>query len=330
MNLLSSTALGTACLYGVVSGFNDGGNLLASFTSGRVISPRLAAILLIAALSGPFLMGYAVAATVAANVIDLEGQGPFGFASLGLVAIGVVLFSWRLGIPTSMTLALVGSMIGWVIGGGGRSTIHWQGVARVLVGMPVSVLGGGILALLVYSGVRRLLGRLPHAVVLRLAGLQVAAAAAQALAYGANDLQKTIGLLVVARAFTRFDRSLIFSDGLITLVAFGLFAAGAWLGGSRVARRVGLGVLKIRPMQALSQQLASASVVVLLAAAGAPVSMTQTIDGGLVGVGAAHRASGIRWGVVREMLSSWLVTLPLAMVLAAAVHAALAILGIAR
>jgi PiT family inorganic phosphate transporter len=82
-------------------------------------------------------------------------------------------------------------------------------------------------------------------------------------------------------------------------------------------------------MQALSQQLASGSVVAALALAGAPVSMTQTIDGGLVGVGAALRASSVRWGIVREMLGSWLLTLPLALVLAAGLHLAVRVMGLA-
>ncbi len=88
-----------------------------------------------------------------------------------------------------------------------------------------------------------------------------------------------------------------------------------------LARRVGFGVFKVRPMEALTEQLAAGSVVTALAWVGAPVSTTQTIDGALVGVGAGVRASAIRWGVMREMLASWLITLPLALVAAAVLHA---------
>lgn len=330
MSVFAAAAVASACLYGLVSGFNDGGNLLASFTSGRVISPRLAVVLLLAALAGPLLVGYAVATTVGVNVIDLRGQGPLGFTALTAAAVAVVLLSWRVGIPTSMTLALVGAMIGWELAGDGKAAIHWPGLARVVIGMPVSVLAGGFLALLLYAAVRRGFGGMPHASLLRFSRLQFATAAFQSLAYGANDLEKTIGLLVVALAFSSHDHSLTFSNWVLTLVAFGLFVIGAVAGGPRVARRVGMGVVRVRPIQALAQQFASGGVVAILAVAGAPVSMTQTIDAGLVGAGTAVRASGIRWGIVRQMLASWLATLPAALVLSALVHLSLRVVGLAR
>jgi PiT family inorganic phosphate transporter len=329
VGLLASAAVASACLYGLVSGFNDGGNLLASFTSGRVITPRQAVALLLAVLAGPLLVGYAVATTVGANVIDLREEGALALTVLTLASVAVVLLSWRVGIPTSMTLALVGAMIGWELAGDRKPAIHWPGLARVVIGMPVSVLAGGIVALLLYTAVRRGFGGMPHASLLRFSRFQFATAALQALAYGANDLEKTVGLLVVALAFSSHDHSLTFSNWAATLVAFGLFVIGSVAGGARVARRVGLGVLRVRPMQALAQQLASGGVVGILALGGAPVSMTQTIDGGLVGVGAAVRASAVRWGIVRAMLASWLATLPAALALSALVHLSLRFLGLA-
>jgi len=318
-----------ASSYGLVSGFNDGGNLLASFTSGRQITPRLAVALLCFALAGPLVVGYGVAATVGVNVIDLRSQGALGFSCLVAASVAVVLFSWRVGIPTSMTLALVGAMIGWALAGSRVSAISWNGAGRVLVGIPVSVLGGGAVAYLLYAGIRRLFGDRPHASLLRVARFQFASAAFQAFAYGANDLEKTVGLLAVARTFTAHNQPLTFSDGLPVLVAFALFSFGTLLGGSRIARRVGFGVFRVRPLQALSEQLVSGGVVTALAAAGAPVSMTQTIAGGLVGVGAGLRASAIRWGVVRELLASWVLTLPLALLLAGVIHLALRLTGLA-
>ena len=146
-----------ASLFGLISGFNDGGNLMASFTSGRVITPRTAAILLLAALAGPLVLGTAVAQTVGTNVIDLRAQGVLGFVLITVSPLCVILGSWRFGVPTSMTLALVGSMVGWVLAGTGGGVVHWTGVARVLLGMPISVLGGGLLALFLYWLVLKLL-----------------------------------------------------------------------------------------------------------------------------------------------------------------------------
>ena len=317
------------CLFGLISGFNDGGNLLASFTSGRVITPPVAAVLLLVCISGPALLGTAVARTIGTNVIDLRGQGELGYVLIVVSPLTVVLLSWRFGIPTSMTLALVGGMLGWVLASGGRSVVHWAGVARVLIGMPISVLGGGLLALAVYWVIRRLFGTQAHAALLQVARLQLLTAAIQAFAYGANDMEKSVGLIAVGISFANRHQQVAFSSPLPIIGAFAFFYVGALVGGWRVASRIGFGVLKVRPVQALAQQFASGSVVAVLAAAGVPVSMTQTIDGGLVGVGAAQRASSVRWGIVRELLFSWLLTLPLAVAVAAALHFGVRLLGLA-
>lgn len=330
MNPEAIAPLVAASMFGLVSGFNDGGNLMASFTSGRVITPRVAALLLLVSLAGPLVLGTAVAQTVGTNVIDLRAQGELSYVLITLSPLCVVLLSLSFGIPTSMTLALVGAMLGWVLVAGGQGgIIHWAGVARILVGMPISVLGGGMLALVLYRTTRRLLGTRPHASLLGLARFQFVTAAVQAFAYGANDMEKTVGLIAVGMSFPNHGQAVVFSGAAPIIGAFGFFYVGALIGGSRVAGRVGLGVLKVRPMQALSQQLASGSVVAALALAGAPVSMTQTIDGGLVGVGAALRASSVRWGIVREMLGSWVLTLPLALVVAAGLHLAVRVMGLA-
>lgn len=327
MSLLALAPLVAACAFGLVSGFNDGGNLLASFTSGRVITPSMAAVLLLFALAGPVILGTAVARTIGTNVIDLGGQGELGYVLIVISSLSVVLLSWRFGIPTSMTLALVGGMLGWVLASGGRSQIHWEGVARVLIGMPVSVIGGLLLALAIYWAIRRLLGTQPHASLLRLARLQLLTSAIQAFAYGANDMEKSVGLIAVSLSFAD-PQQVSFSNPIPIIGAFGFFFVGALVGGWRVASRIGFGVLKVRPVQAFAQQLASGTVVTALAAGGAPVSMTQTIDGGLVGVGAAQRASSVRWGIVRELLFSWLLTLPLAVIVAAALHLSFRVAGV--
>src|SRR5579864_9772708 len=155
-----------------------------------VISPRAATVILLASLSGPIVIGTAVAQTLAHNVIDLRGQGELGFVLITLSPLAVVLFSWRFGIPSSMTLALVGSMLGWTLAAAQHSVIHWQGVARVLVGMPLSVIAGGLLAMVAYASIRRLLGHLSNAAIIALSRWQLVTAPVQAFAYGSNDMEK--------------------------------------------------------------------------------------------------------------------------------------------
>src|ERR1700716_2713384 len=176
LSLDALAPLVAACAFGLISGFNDGGNLLASFTSGRVITPPMAALLLLVGLAGPLVLGTAVAQTIGTNVIDLSAQGQLGFVLIVASPLSVVLLSWRFGIPTSMTLALVGGMLGWVLASDGHSVVHWAGVVRVLLGMLVSVVGGGVPALVISWAIRRLLGPQAHAALLRLARLQLVTA----------------------------------------------------------------------------------------------------------------------------------------------------------
>ena len=310
--------LSLPCLFGVVSGFNDGGNLLASFTSGRVITPPAAVCLLLLAPLGPLLVGTAVARTVGASVIDLRAQGETGFVLITTVAVAVVLGSWRWRIPTSMTLALVGAMLGWALAVPGASGVRWHGVAKALVGTPLSVAGGLGCAFVLHRVARRALAPVPHARALRLARVQYLSGALQAVAYGSNDMEKTIGLVAAgAGAGPQLGPHTPLALASVT------FLAGAVLGGWRVARRVGSGIFRVRPVQALSEQLSAGLVVAACALAGAPVSSTQAIGGSLVGVGTSVRASSVRWTVVRQMLASWLVTLPLALLGALALHLAL-------
>lgn len=328
MTLREIGLLSIPSVFGIVSGFNDGGNLLASFTAGGVITPRAAWALLLFSLTGPLIVGTQVARTVGLSVVDLPGQGAAGFISITAVAVGVVLWSWRARIPTSMTLALVGSMIGWVLLDARDSAIRWPGVAKVLLGMPASVVVGLVFAFALYRTVRRVLSSLPHARVLRLARYQYLTSALQAVAYGSNDMEKTVGLVVVAEVLSHAGARPRFESWLPLLLAFASFAVGALFGGWRVARRVGAAVFRVRPMQAMSEQLGAGLVVAGLAFAGAPVSSTQTVGGSLVGVGVGVRPSGVRWGVVREMLASWLVTLPLALVCGLLLHVLVRAVGV--
>jgi inorganic phosphate transporter, PiT family len=310
--------------YGLISGFADGGSLLGSFTSGRVITPRAASLLLLAALLGPPLVGTQVAQTVAYGIIDLPGQGAAGFVLIVAMSILVVLGSWSLRVPTSMTLALAGAMVGWALAGG-QTAIHWAGVGRVILGMPCSVLLGVLVSFLLYRALRRLLTPVPYARALSLARAQYVTAALEAVAYGANDMEKTVGLVAVSAALAGQHGEV--GGWMPILLAFLSFLVGTLLGGWGLARRIGFGVFHVRPVEALSQQLGSGLIVSVLSLAGAPISSTQTINASLVGVGVGVRATAVRWGVVREMLFSWLLTLPSALLGGLVLHAALRLSG---
>ncbi|HYM49269.1 MAG TPA: inorganic phosphate transporter [Candidatus Limnocylindrales bacterium] len=307
-----------ACLYGIISGFNDGGNLLAAMTAGRVISRRQALLLLLAVALGPILLGTAVAQTVAYRIIDLPGQGVRGLVLIPLVSILVVLASWRARVPTSMTLSLVGAMVGWALAGGSVAAVHWVAVVAVLVGTAASVLAGGLLAFWAFAFIQRLLGGLPHARVLAFTRVQALTSLLLVFAYGGNDLEKVVGLIGISLVLP--GHAAAFAGLQAVGLAVLTFLLGTVIGGWGIAERIGFGISRMSPLQALTEQFAAGSVVAALAVAGVPVSMTQTTGGALIGVGAAFRASAVRWAVVRSMLASWLIAFPSALVLAFTTH----------
>jgi PiT family inorganic phosphate transporter len=325
VNVAGLALLAVPCVYGLISGFNDGGSLLGSFISGRVITPRSAVLLLMLTVLGPLLVGTQVARTVGFSIVDLPGQGAAGYVLVVAVSVAVALGSWALRVPTSVTLSLAGAMIGWALAGR-DPVVYPAGVARVVLGMPVSVVLGIAVSSLLIRGLRRLLAPVPYARALALARLQYATAAIQALAYGSNDMEKTIGLVAVADLLAGGNGSVAGWTPL--LLAFLSFVVGALLGGWGLARRLGFGVFRVRPVEAMSEQLGAGLIVTGLSLAGAPISSTQTINSALVGVGIGVRASAVRWRVVREMLYSWLLTLPAALLAAWAVHEALRLIGV--
>jgi PiT family inorganic phosphate transporter len=271
--------------------------MLATDRRRRVGRAITVALLGVAVLLLP-AAGTAVAQTVGSNVIDLRGQGELSYVLITLSPLCVVLLSLTFGIPTSMTLALVGAMLGGLLG---RLLGFYQAGEGAGYIMATLVLGGGLLALIIVPSDPAIPWQSRARIVARSGPIPACDGGDQAFRLQRQrDMEKAVGLIAVGMSFPNHGQAVVFSGAAPIIGAFGFLFVGALIGGSRVAGRVGLGVLKVRPMQALSQRLASGSVVAALALAGAPVSMTQTIDGGLVGVGAALRASSVRWGIVRD------------------------------
>jgi PiT family inorganic phosphate transporter len=320
------TLLALAVGYGVVSGLNDGGNLLASFTSGRVIRPRLAFALLFLVGLGPVMVGAHVAATIQRGIVDLPASGSVAWAAITASSLAAVALSWKLRTPTSMTLSLVAAMLGWAIMAG--YPVHWNAVVRVILAVPISVVVGIAAAYTLYRVGVIFLGSQPHGRMLAVARFQVVGAGAQAIAYGANDMEKTMGLMLIGEAAIGWSTGDLAISLLAVFAAAVSFLLGSLLGGWRLAERVGFGMLRVRPVQAMAEQLAAAAVVGSMALAGLPVSSTQTINGSMLGVGLSTRASSLRWRVVRDVLFSWVITVPLTFVLALGLWVALRAAGI--
>jgi PiT family inorganic phosphate transporter len=294
-------------MFAIAAGFNDGGNLLAAAASSRTIPPRAAYLIIVAfACLGPIVAGTGVARTTGAGIADFHATGVAPLLAAIVGALAAVVSAYIARVPTSLSVALFSAMIGALSAGPGLSAIHWAGVEKVSrVG---SIVVGTTAGALAYRLVASVLSRVRRRTGEVIIDLQYATVAMLAIGYGANDLEKSAGLLAAGVA------SSTFSVPVWTLVAaVACFAMGMVLGGVRVAKTVGSKLFSIRPYHALSFQLAAATTVIGAALVGGPLSTTEATASAIVGVGAAVNPRQVHWQVAGHIVLAWAFTAPLAM-----------------
>lgn len=299
-----------AAAFAVVTGVNDGGSILSTGLKVASVKPLSAVLILVGCTSAVPLLTTAVAGGFAHRLVAFDGPDARLSAAAAVVSsvVVVTVLTWR-GLPTSLTLALVGGLAGAGLGFG--LTVSWPAVAMVLVVGACAPFVGGLLAFLI----SQLMRLAPTAPLLdgAISRLHRPAFALQSLAYAANDGQKILAVWVVLGI-----GSLAGTPSVLTLAAIGLaFGTGVVLGLPKVARGLSNGVLLVRPAHAVSAELAASGAVLGSAAVGVPVSMTQAIAGGLIGTGLSHGRRRIRWNEVSRIVMAWVITLPTSGLLAA-------------
>jgi inorganic phosphate transporter, PiT family len=314
--------LAVAVAFAVVNGVNDGGALLAVGLDVRTLRPLTAMVWLAAAVVlAPALLGTAVATTLASRLVPFEGtDGP---VALLVAVVTAVVVTWSLaarGLPTSLTLAVVGAIAG--AGVGAALPVTWRTVGGVLLLAALApILGSGLGWL-----ATRLVGAStsPRPLDQRTGRWHLGAFALQCLAYGLNDGQKMLAVLAVA-ASTASGGAAVTSGAEVPVVTWQLatvgvaFLLGTAIGLPRVAPTLGGGVAAVRPHEAVTTELSSATVVLATGLVGSPVSMTQVVSGALVGAGVTRGYSRVRWNEVLRLVGAWVVTLPAAFLVAAGV-----------
>lgn len=298
--------------FAIISGINDGGNLMSTFLASRTLRPALFLPLLILSVGlGPVVFGTGVSRTISVQIVDFSTAGHTVLVVSLLAALFTLCLTWWLKMPTSTTVAIGGGMVGASIISGHASLIHWEGVAKLLVGLVASVCIGFIVACAVTKLLWSLLKRLSMHQVAWLHRTQYVTALWQGLAYGANDQEKVVGLLTILWMLVQHQTRYHVPFAAIVLSL--LFWTGGLLFGSiRIARTVGQHIVRIDPTNALSTQLSAALTVSVAAAGGFPVSTTQTTDGALFGAATILRPLNIRWNTISQMAGVWAVTMPMA------------------
>lgn len=296
----------------MISGINDGGNLVATFLASGTLAPVLVLPLLLLSIGlGPILFGTAVSHTIAVEVVDFQQAGLLVLMVSLFAALMTLAATWWLKMPTSTTIALGGGMVGATLASGQIHLIHWLGVGKLVTGLLGSVGLGFVAAFMFTKVLWFFLKRLSMEEIDFLQYGQYLTAFWQGLAYGANDQEKVIGLMTIfwMMVYHHTHYRVPWMADLLPLFFWGV---GLIFGGFRIARTVGQHIVRIGSMNALSTQLAAAMTVSVAALGGFPVSTTQTTDGSLFGTGTALSPMSVHWIVVRKMVGVWVLTMPVA------------------
>ena len=298
------------------NGFHDAANAIATAVSTRALTPRVA--LLMAAVFNVIgsLLGTGVALTIGNGILDLgPAAGVHGLAIVLASLIGAIcwnLVTWRLGLPSSSTHALIGGLTG--AGLASASIVHWNVIVdKVVLPMVISPLVGFGLAYLVMVGVLWIVRSMAPAKTMRRFRLaQTASAAAMALGHGLQDAQKTMGVIVLAMVAGGFHPG----PGIplwVKLAAASAISLGTYSGGWRIMRTLGRKIIKLDPSRGFVAESVAASVLYTTAFVfQAPISTTHTITSAIMGVGATQRLSAVRWGVAKNIAIAWVLTIPAA------------------
>jgi len=315
--VLLAVLLALALSFDFLNGFNDSATVVATLIASQAMSVRGALALAAAAnFAGPFLLGVAVAETVGAEVARPEAIN-FAVVLAALAAASLWdLTAWYFGIPVSSTHALLGGIVGAAAAAAGLSAIQLHGLEKVAFALLASPLLGFAAALAVMQATRYVLRNATPRASVGLSRLQILTGAVLALSHGGNDAQKTMGVISLGLLMLGFTGHFYVPWWVIVLSA-SMIGLGTAVGGWRIIRTLGVGFYRVRPIHGFTAQVASASVILGASLAGGPVSTSQVVSASIVGAGAAERKSKVRWGVLGEIAVAWLVTLPVAALLAA-------------
>ncbi|MBI3360736.1 MAG: inorganic phosphate transporter [Chloroflexi bacterium] len=309
-----------ALIFGFLNGIHDSSNIVATAISSRALPPRVALFLTaLAESAGPFLFGVAVATTVGKGLIDPTAITPGVVLGAVLAAIAWNLITWFLGIPSSSSHALVGGLLGAAVMARGLKVIQAAGLWKVLIALFVSPPLGLLVGFLIMRLVLFLAAGAPPRVSELFKHLQVVTAIGLALSHGANDAQKTMGIITLGLVAAGVLTTFVIPLWVIAASAMAI-ALGTALGGWRLIRTLGGRIYKIRPIHGFTSQTASAAVILGAALLGGPVSTTQVVSSAIMGAGAAERMSKVRWSVAQEMLIAWGLTIPVTAAIAALVY----------
>src|SRR5579884_1683115 len=304
-------------IFDFINGFHDTANAIATSVATRVLKPGTAVLMAgILNIVGA-LTGTAVASTVGKGIVPPTVTTQLLVIAALLSAIAWDLITWRYGIPSSSSHALIFSIVGAGVAAAGWQSILFGGLTKTFQGLLFSpllgFLGAFLVMLLLLWGFARSRPRLVSRIFGR---LQILSAAWMAFSHGGNDAQKTMGVITMALAsYYGWTGGQWQVPLWVILAAATSMGLGTAIGGWRIVQTVGLKVVELRPINGFAAETAAAAIIEVASRLGIPVSTTHVISSAILGVGATRRLSAVRWGIAGRIVVAWLVTLPACIVL---------------
>jgi PiT family inorganic phosphate transporter len=316
--LLLIALIAIALAFDFLNGLHDAANSIATIVSTRVLAPRYAVRWAAFFNFIAFMVfGLHVANTVGKGIVDVGviDDGVIFGALMGAISWNVL--TWLVGIPSSSSHALIGGLLGAGVSKAGTGAVVWSGVVKTVAGIVVSPALGFALALLLILLVSWIfVKRTPLGVDRIFRRLQFVSASLYSLGHGGNDAQKTMGIIAV----------LLYAHGQmpggfhvpfwVVLSCQAAMALGTLMGGWRIVHTMGSKITRLTPMQGSCAETAGSITLFLATYLGVPVSTTHTITGAIIGVGAARRTSAVRWNVASNIVWAWVITMPMAALIA--------------
>jgi len=304
-------AIVIALIFDFVNGFNDSANSVATVIGTRVLRPLQAVALSAAAnFAGPFIFGVAVATTIAKGIVSPDEITVYMIIGGLAGAIAWSSLCTYFGLPISNSHSLIGGIMGAGIIGLGFEQLVYGGLTKVFAGIIIAPIGGIIFGMVLVGIIIAVFAKRKPAVVNRTFGrLSIISSAWLALTHGANDGQKTMGIIVLIL----FSADLISEIHMPLWVIFAAASAmglGTFFGGYKVIKTLGLKITRLKPYQGFAAQTGGGVMLAIFALLGIPASTTHAITGSVMGAGAARRIRAVRWKVSRQIIFSWVITIP--------------------
>jgi len=309
-------------IFDFINGFHDTANAIATSVATRVLKPGTAVLMAGVLNVLGALTGTAVATTIGKGIVPPTVTTQLLVIAALLSAIAWDLVTWRFGIPSSSSHALIFSIVGAGVAAAGWQSIEFGGLTKTFQGLVFSPLLGFLGAFLLMLLLLWILARMRPQLVTRIFGrLQILSAAWLAFSHGGNDAQKTMGVITMALAsYYGWTGSQWGVPLWVILAAATSMGLGTAVGGWRIVRTVGFKVVELRPINGFAAETAAAAIIEVASRLGIPVSTTHVISSAILGVGATKRLSAVRWGIAGHIVVAWVVTIPACIALGWAIY----------